>query len=134
MPVQSEWRAEEGAQLSSSAIVDSLIQRYPAGTEDEGTVWTLGVASSDLMAAGRAYVFGEATLGGSWAVVSTARLGAPGLPHFEERLLKEALHELGHLAGLGHCESKFCLMAPAMDLEGVDGRSVNLCALCRVAL
>lgn len=133
MPLHPRWRVGESAQLSSTAIVDSLIENFPTGTKDEDAGWTLGVTSSDLVGGGRSFVFGEAALGGAWAVVSTARLGAPGSSRFDERLLKEALHELGHLAGLGHCESKTCLMAPAADLAAVDRRSVSLCVRCRLA-
>lgn len=133
MPLQPEWQLGDSAQLSSTAIVDWLIERYPVGTKDEEAVWSLGVTSSDLVGGGRSFVFGEAALGGAWAVVSTARLGVPGDPRFAERLLKEALHELGHLAGVGHCVTESCLMAPAVDLTAVDRRSVTLCDHCRGA-
>ena len=55
------------------------------------------------------FVFGEAQLEGNCAVVSTARLHEEfyGMPASDdllgERLLKEAVHELGHTFGLRHC-------------------------------
>ena len=46
MPLQLEWQLGDSAQLSSTAIVDSLVERYPVGTKDEEAVWSLGVTSS----------------------------------------------------------------------------------------
>lgn len=123
------WRAAEDGQLSSSAIVDSLMTHFPI---DQGgpVVWVLAVATSDLRAGGRDYVFGEAAFGGAWAVVSTARLGAAGEPRFRSRLLREALHELGHLAGLPHCKAKNCLMTPAVTVEDIDAVGMEHCPRC----
>ena len=50
---------------------------------------------------------------------------------FRERLLKEALHELGHLAGLAHCDDPACLMAQSADVAAVDRKGAALCAPCR---
>lgn len=133
MPAERTWRVGDSAQLSSSAIVDTLMERFPGDTEEQAT-WTLGLTSCDLVGGGRAFVFGEATRGGAWAVVSSARLGAPGTAPFRERLLKESLHELGHLAGLGHCAGEDCLMAAAVDIIAVDRRPLELCRNCRAAL
>lgn len=130
-PLESEssWRAAQEGQLSSGAIVDSLMSRFPA--EDGSAVgWALAIATNDLQGGGRDYVFGEATFEGAWAVVSTARFGAPGDPHFRARLLREALHELGHLAGLRHCMERSCLMSPAATAEDVDAAGMEPCPRC----
>ena len=130
-PLESptSWRPGDDGQLSSGAIVDSLMERFPAAGGGDAN-WVLGVATSDLRGGGRDYVFGEATFGGAWAVVSLARLGAAGGPQFRSRLLRESLHELGHLAGLRHCRERACLMAPAIRVEDIDAAGVSPCPIC----
>jgi archaemetzincin len=66
----------------------------------------LGLTSLDLYVPILTYVFGEAHLNGSCAFVSSHRLREEfyGLPPqrilLENRLKKEAVHELGHTLGL----------------------------------
>lgn len=123
------WRTPDQGQLSSGALIDALMERFPV-EDDPAARWILAVATSDLAGGGRDYVFGEATLGGGWAVVSTARLGAAGDPRFRSRLLREAMHELGHLAGRRHCRERVCLMAPAATVEDVDAAGMESCRRC----
>ena len=128
------WWTEHRSQLVSNAIVDSLIERHPLVTdardEDCAAEWILGATAADLRGGSRDFVFGEAALGGAWAVISTARFGAEGSPRLRRRLLAEALHELGHLAGLEHCDRPGCLMTPAVDVADVDRRGLVLCVGC----
>lgn len=125
----AEWRRADDAQLASERIVDSLIEWYPLA-DGAGQEWVLAVTSSDLRSGDREFVFGEAALGGSWAVISSARLGAQGGGQFRPRLLREALHELGHLAGHRHCDDPRCLMAPAADVAAIDRRRIKPCPVC----
>ena len=129
-PAGSE--GEVARRPSSSALVDELIDAYP---EEDGE-WILGLTALDLAARGRSHVFGEATLDGRWAVVSTARLGAPGppSPRLLERLCREAVHEIGHLAGLAHCGSGgACVMGTAATVADVDARAAGFCDACAAA-
>ena len=128
---EEDWLTPERSQLFSGRIVDALLEYYPPPGGREPEEWVLGLTAADLRAGGRDFVFGEAALGGGWAVVSVARLGAAGEPAFRDRLAKEALHELGHLAGLRHCDRSDCLMHPAIDVADVDARGAVLCARCR---
>ena len=131
VPGAEEWLTPERSQLFSGRIVDSLLEYYPPPEGRGPEEWILGLTAADLRAGRRDFVFGEAALGGGWAVVSTARLGAAGEPAMRERLAKEALHELGHLAGLRHCDRSLCLMHPAVDVADVDARRAVLCERCR---
>jgi archaemetzincin len=121
----------DGGQLDSGAIVDYLIERFPAAGPNE---WILAVTAADLRGGGREFVFGEAAQGGGWAVVGSARFGARGDAHFRRRLLRESLHELGHLAGLGHCDQPGCLMSPSTAVAEVDRKEDVLCAVCRASV
>jgi archaemetzincin len=103
-----------------------------------GDSWRmLGVAGVDLYIPILTFVFGEAQLGGPCAVVSAYRLTQEfyGLPAdrniFRERLLKEAVHEIGHTLNLTHCDDYQCVMAPSHAVEWIDLKSSELCASCR---
>jgi archaemetzincin len=135
IPISPGWRTGRGAPLSSADLIDYLIERYPEAHLPGTPGWTLALTIEDLCAPERAFVFGEATLGGAWAVVSTFRLGAFGsvedpLP-FRARLLKEAVHELGHLAGLPHCRQPDCVMAESPMPRDIDRKGVEFCDHCR---
>ena len=48
-----------------------------------------------------------------------------------ERLLKEAVHEIGHTLDLTHCEDYQCAMAPSHAVEWIDLKESSLCSSCR---
>ena len=97
----------------------------------------LGVTALDLYIPILTFVFGEAQLGNTCAVVSGHRLRQEfyGLPLddnlLRERVLKEAIHELGHTLGLTHCEDYSCVMAPSHAVEWIDLKGGIFCAACR---
>ncbi len=107
-----------------------------AVTEDAKTWRLLGVTSLDLYIPTLTFVFGEAQLDGPCAVISAHRLrqefyGLPPDPRLvRERLLKEAVHELGHTLGLRHCDDYRCAMAPSHSVEWVDLKGASLCPTC----
>jgi len=96
----------------------------------------LAVTSLDLYVPVLTFVFGEAQLSGSCAVVSLHRLreefyGLPGRAELtRERLVKEAVHELGHTFGLQHCDNWRCVMASSHGVERLDVKSAAFCFLC----
>ena len=118
-------------QYYSTAILQRLESRA------EGGVRILGVTVHDLYVPVLTFVFGEAQLDGPCAVVSTARLDDRfyGLPANEgllrERLVKEAVHELGHTFGLRHCPDWQCVMASSHAVERLDIKNADFCADCR---
>ena len=97
----------------------------------------LGVTSVDLFVPVLTYVFGEAQLDGSVSVVSTYRLdntiyGLEADPVlFFERILKEAVHELGHSFGLYHCKNLDCAMHASTAVEDIDVKGAALCPACQ---
>ncbi len=79
-------------------------------------------------------VFGAAQHGGRAPLVSTARLGEPGLPDPRialERLAKEAVHEVGHCFGLVHCDVPGCVMGRSASARAVDRTRGDFCQKCR---
>lgn len=97
---------------------------------------SLGVTAEDLAIPIFTFVFGRARSGGRAALISLARLDPVfyGLPADEDLLVRravfEALHELGHVARLGHCEQASCLMRFAGSVEKADLRGAEFCAEC----
>jgi len=97
----------------------------------------LGVAAVDLYVPILTFVFGEAQMGGPCAVVSLHRLRQEfyGLPAdttlLRDRLLKEAVHEVGHTVNLVHCDDYRCAMAPSHAVEWIDLKDSELCPNCR---
>jgi len=97
----------------------------------------LGVVDVDLYTPGLNFVFGQAQMGGPVAVIALPRLrqGFYGLPDdealFHQRAVKEAVHELGHTYGLGHCHNPRCVMSFSNSLRDVDRKEHDFCPLCR---
>jgi len=122
-------------QYNSSLILQQLIWNPPPDGEK-----ILGVLDKDLFIPILTFVFGEAQLQGIGAVVSTRRLhdNFYGLPENRgiaaERLLKEAVHELGHTFGLIHCSQPKCVMNSSTYVENIDQKPAELCSLCQKSI
>ncbi len=121
-------------QLGSTPILERLAAACPPDA-----LKVLALTEEDLFIPVFTYVFGEAQLGGRAAIVSTHRLGlAPGFPVAHaalcRRLLKEAVHELGHTFGLRHCPDASCLMHYCRSARDVDRKGGELCRYCRILL
>ena len=117
---------------------DKLLVHLQALATDKTTV--LGVTAVDLFIPILTYVFGEAQLGGKAAVVSSFRLRNElyGLEADTQltmdRLVKEAIHELGHTLGLVHCTHPECVMQQSTYAEMIDLKGAEYCEQCRVTL
>ncbi len=100
--------------------------------EEEAIV---GLVDVDLTAPGLNFIFGEADRRQGVAVVALARLRLGADPAtLRRRVLIEAVHELGHLAGLGHCTSPGCVMRFANTLADVDEKTPDFCPRCEAQI
>jgi archaemetzincin len=99
----------------------------------------LGLTEADLCMSIFTFVFGEAQLPGTAAVVSTHRMHEAfyGLQEnpalLAERACKESVHEVGHNIGLVHCRNASCVMYPSDGVEDTDVKNAFLCPACRAA-
>jgi archaemetzincin len=122
-------------QYHSTAILQKLAARVPDGTHK-----ILAITAVDLFIPILTYVYGEAQLGGTACIISTCRLndeesaGNPGKGSLADRIVKEAIHELGHTFNLRHCPEHTCIMHYCRNTDDVDRKSDQLCRHCTVLL
>jgi len=122
-------------QYLSTAFLDTLRRIYP-----EDTAKALAVADVDLYVPRLNFVFGEAERPGKVAVISITRLrpeyyGKPeDLELFSERMIKEAVHELGHTFGVWHCLNPRCVMFFSNSLMDTDRKGPDFCTACEKQL
>ncbi len=121
-------------QYSAEAILYEVFKSKERGPHER----VLGVVDHDLYVPEFNFVFGIAL--GNSALISMTRLRPefyglePDPPLFRKRLLTEAVHELGHTYGMGHCANPFCVMFFSNTLNDTDRKGVDFCEPCRHAL
>jgi archaemetzincin len=120
-------------QYDAGLILQTYEQRISA---ERGIIFT----SVDLYIPIFTYVFGLAKLNGTVAIVSSQRLRNEfyGLPKndglLQERLMKEAVHEFGHLCNLRHCDNYLCVMASSAAADDLDIKEAEFCSDCAAQL
>jgi archaemetzincin len=132
-PDPSRTRHPERRQYHSTELLAALASLPISGR-------VLGVTAIDLYIPILTFVFGEAELGGRCAVISSHRMAEAfyGLPAnaglARARLVKCAVHEIGHTHGLVHCDDYECVMAAAHAVEWLDLKREQLCERCAAAV
>lgn len=120
-------------QYNSSVILNE-IRAFAAKSEEYHRV--LGLSDVDIFASGLNYVFGEAYSPGRVALISLWRLKPEfygenaGSDVFVLRILKEAVHELGHTFGLQHCQRSLCVMHFSNSIFDTDRKQSLFCGQC----
>jgi len=116
-------------QYYSTAILKRLA-KIERNKED----FILGIIDKDLYVPELNFVFGEADVINKVAIIGLSRLReefyglSPNRNIFLERVLKEAVHEIGHLYGFGHCLNPNCVMFFSNSLSDTDRKSSNFCS------
>ncbi len=121
-------------QYHSTSILKQLEKSAPSFA-----MKVIAVTKVDLFIPILTHVYGEAQLGGKACVVSTYRLkdqisAAHPDVVFKQRIVKEAVHELGHTFNLRHCKEHLCIMHYCRTELDVDRKSDQLCRYCKILL
>ena len=131
---------EEAFQPHRGQYDAGLVLKYLARCSFPHHSRLLAITDVDLCTPIHTFVFGEAELGLSRAIVSDFRLKhlengvmAPEGTYYE-RLAKVALHELAHTFSLYHCETPKCLMRFSYGLGHLDELDIFFCERCSFAL
>jgi archaemetzincin len=100
----------------------------------------LAICDFDAYSSGLNFVFGQAHIDGRVSAIYLPRLrqGFYGLKSdkslFYQRIVKEAVHELGHAFGLNHCDNQMCVMHFSNSLLDTDIKQNRFCDNCRVKI
>jgi archaemetzincin len=122
-------------QYSSPALMQAALARVPDGAEK-----FLVLTEADTFIPMLSFVFGQAQLNGTVAVLSLARLrpefhGLAGSRKlFLVRVAKEAIHEVGHTYGLTHCLDVRCAMSLSTNLRQLDAKGAAFCRSCAMLI
>ena len=113
-----------------------ILKAFKSMPFDEGLDKVIGLMNVDLFIPIFTHVLGEANEGGRYALASLYRLGKTtdrvpaSADQIIERLVKVAIHELGHLFNMAHCLNKHCLMHYSGNLADLDATSLTFCDYC----
>jgi archaemetzincin len=131
---------EHRNQLNSDKLLHWLvtaITKENKGSYELKNTIIFGICNFDAYSSGLNFVFGQASsLMGGVAVIYLPRLrqefyGLDADTHiFNERVLKESTHEVGHAFGLGHCPKQSCVMHFSNSLVDTDRKEKDFCIVC----
>jgi archaemetzincin len=100
----------------------------------------LGLTDVDCYFSDLNFVFGQASIEGREAFIALPRMRQSfyGLSEdksrFRKRVIKEAIHELGHTWGLRHCHDPRCVMYFSNSLQDTDRKKAKFCDDCEAKI
>ena len=128
LPVPATAYEPERKQYLGDALLAELEKRDFRGADR-----LIGVIDGDAYAPNLNFIFGQARNPGRFALVALPRLRQSlrekheDVDRFHKRVLKVAIHEIGHTLGMRHCEDRRCVMHFANSVVELDESSPNYC-------
>lgn len=127
---QEAFNPKRGQHYSTVILTKLEIMKSGSGEK------MLGLVDEDLYIPSRNFVLGEADRAGKTAVVSLFRLKRENYEMLDEqkvlfsRILKESVHQLGHLWGFADCRNPKCVMYLTDSAAEVDRKGNKFCDNC----
>lgn len=113
----------------------SIVAKLTAAYEPRDEI-VLGVTDFDMYKTSHQFIFGSSHAAQRCAVVSIHRLRSefygekPDANALFQRLLKEAVHEIGRTLGLKHCFNARCAMYYSNSIFDTDNKHSQFCENC----
>lgn len=136
IPIDPDWFDEERKQYRAGPILDRITE-LSCATLGDPAYKSLGIIDADIYAPNISFIFGQAIVGGCCGIIGLARLRpefyqkSPDHRLFARRTLIEAVHEIGHAAGLEHCPNETCVMNFSRTIQDSDRKGPDLCDRCQ---
>ncbi len=131
----NHWRKQYNAEM-----IMQDVSNIPEVKFIDKEVPTLMITDQDIYFKGLNFVFGVEDPVNSCCIVSLARLRPefydqrPDEGLVTERLIKKAMHEIGHLKGLDHCPLRTCIMSYSPSVADIDTKKKEYCNSCKVKI
>jgi len=128
-----EYAYEPKRKQYLASLISSTLRSFSVEPGDR----CLGIVDVDLYSPGLNFIFGEADISSGVAIISLYRLRPeryvlpPDEGLFQDRAIKEAVHELGHTYHLSHCGDTKCVMHFSNSLADTDIKSASFCPKCQ---
>ncbi len=120
-------------QWYSPKLLDWFFEKFRPNKDTK----ILFILDVDAYSNGLNFVLGEAFHKGGLGAIYLPRLKQefyglkPDDELFYERMVKESVHELGHIFGFFHCQNPRCVMYFSNTLSDTDNKERSFCQSCR---
>ncbi len=122
-------------------LSDQLLTWLQHTLEPSKDTKVLAVCDFDAYFGKYNFCFGEAIIGGNVSAIYLKRLlpdnsndNESSLSLFQNRTVKEAIHEIGHTFGLRHCSRDLCIMFKSKTILDTDKKNKEFCVSCQSLL
>jgi archaemetzincin len=120
-------------QWNSPKLLECLFDKFKPNKDRK----ILVILDVDAYSNGLNFVLGEAFPKGGLGIIYLPRIKEefyglkPNDKLFYERMVKECVHELGHVFGFNHCPNTLCVMHFSNSLSDTDVKGKSFCDMCR---